>query len=155
MNFNLLSKFDALIIDNSVKNAFNKLQVETSKLIDVLNFLKNNAEFDFDMLISITAVDLGIELGKFELIYDLYSSKNSQCVRISVMLDRNAPHIPSVVSAFKSAYFDECENFDMFGIIFDKNPNLKRLLMPKGWEGYPLRKDYKQDDKRLSWNEVK
>lgn len=155
MNFNVLAKFDAMIIDNSAKNSFCKIQVETSKLPDVLGFLKNNAEFDFDMLVSITAIDLGVELNKFELIYDLYSSKNFQSVRVSVLIDRNAPHVPSVVDVFKSAYFDECENFDMFGIIFDKNPDLKRLLMPKGWEGYPLRKDYRQDDKRLSWNEVK
>lgn len=155
MNFEVLHEFGATVLDNTAKNSFNIIQVESLRLTDLLNFLKNNAEFDFDMLISITAVDLGVELNKFELIYDLYSSKNGQNGRVSVLLDRNAPHVPSVVSVFKSAYFDECEIYDLFGVVFDKNPNLKRLLMPKGWEGYPLRKDYKQEDKRLSWNEVK
>lgn len=155
MNFKVLSQFGAIVQDNSNINSFNKIQVETSKLTDVLNFLKNNAEFDFDMLISITAIDLGLDFSKFELIYDIYSTQTGQNGRVSVLLDRNSSHVPSVVGIFKSAYFDECEIYDLFGIVFDKNPNLKRLLMPKGWEGYPLRKDYKQDDKRLSWNEVK
>lgn len=155
MNFEILNQYGAVVQDNSGKNTFNKIKVDSHKIVDLLNFLKNNAEFDFDMLVSIIAVDLGLDLNQFELIYDLYSSKTHQKSRVSVLLDRNAPHIQSIVNVFKSAYFDECEIFDLFGITFDKNPNLKRLLMPKGWEGYPLRKDYKQVDDRLSWNEVR
>lgn len=155
MNFDILDRFGANVIDNSAKNSFNKIRVKSDMLCDLLNFLKNNAEFDFDMLNTIIAIDLGLEANQFELIYDLYSTKMGQNGRVSVLLDRNSPHVLSIVSIYKSAYFDECEIFDLFGIIFDKNPNLKRLLMPKGWVGYPLRKDYKQDDSRLMWNEVK
>lgn len=130
-----------------------KFFVEPNVLFDTLKHLKNNPEFDFDRLNTIIAVDLGSEVNQFELIYDLYSTNLGQTRRVSVLLDRNAPQIQSVVEIYKSAYFDECEIFDMFGIIFDKNPDLKRLLMPKGWVGYPLRKDYIQDDERLLWSE--
>lgn len=155
MNFDVLTKFGAQIIDTSEINSFIKIRVDSNNLCDLLYFLKNNAEFDFDILNAIIAVDLGVEINKFELIYDLFSTKTSQHGRISVVIDRNSPHMHSVVSIYKSSYFEECEIYDLFGIVFDKNPNLKRLYMPKGWVGYPLRKDYKQDDPRLAWNEVK
>lgn len=139
---------DKIIIE---ENCFPKIRILPSELIDTLNSLKNNAEFSFDRLSTIIAVDL---TDKFELIYDLHSIKTGQSARVSVLIDRDVPKVPSVVEIFKSAYFDECEIFDLFGVDFDKNPNLKRLFMPKGWIGHPLRKDYAQDDPRLNWNEV-
>lgn len=152
MNYDVLKeKFEVNIIKN--EHSFEKIQLKAENLYEVLNFLKNNAEFDFDRLNTIVAIDLGADINKFELIYDLHSATTNRQERISVLIDRNSPKIPSVVDIFKSAYFDECEIFDLFGINFDKNPNLKRLLMPKGWIGYPLRKDYVQADERLVWNE--
>lgn len=155
MNFDVLEKFNIEIIQQ--ENSFGKIRVESSHLCDLLHFLKNNAQYSFDRLNTIIAVDLGVEVNKFELIYDLHSVETGQSGRISVLVDRlsgkNSPHTASVVEIFKSAYFDECEIYDLFGITFDKNPNLKRLLMPKGWIGYPLRKDYQQADERLVWND--
>lgn len=153
MNFDVLKeKFPSIqLIQN--ENSFDKIQVEKIDLINVLNFLKNDAEFDFNRLNTIIAIDLGLDSNKFELIYDLHSLTSGELGRISVLVDRNSPSISSIVNVFKSAYFDECEIFDLFGINFDKNPNLKRLLMPKGWIGHPLRKDYEQIDERLAWNE--
>lgn len=145
--------FDALELINEGNNSFNKIRINSNELCESLNALKNNAEYDFDRLNTIIAIDLGVEVNKFELIYDLHSTKTGLSGRISVLIDRNSPSIPSVVDVFKSAYFDECEIFDLFGIKFDKNPDLKRLLMPKGWIGYPLRKDYVQKDERLAWND--
>lgn len=130
---------------------FEKTSINPNELYAHLSHLKDNAEFDFDRLNMIVAID---NKDNFELIYDLYSTNRGENGRVSVLLDRNAPHIASVVDIYKSAYFDECEIYDLFGIIFDKNPNLKRLLMPKGWVGHPLRKDYEQIDKRLSWSEM-
>ncbi len=131
------------------ENSFDKIRVESSNLYDTLSFLKNNAEFNFNRLNTIIAIDLG---DSFELIYDLHSVNTGNMGHVSVIVDRNMPHVASIVDIYKSAYFDECEIYDLFGITFDNNPNLKRLLMPKGWKGYPLRKDYKQDDERLAWS---
>ena len=133
--------------------SFEKFNVEPFGLIETLNTFKNNAEYDFDRLNTIIAVDLGVESGQIELIYDLYSTNLGSTRRVSVLLDRNAPCVPSIVDIYKSAYFDECEIYDMFGVKFDKNPDLKRLLMPSNWVGHPLRKDYEQSDERLRWNE--
>lgn len=152
MNFEVLEKFN-IEIPAVVGNSFDKIRVESDHLCDLLNFLKNNAQFSFDRLNTIIAVDLGLEAKLFELIYDLHSVQTGQSARISVFVDRESPHVPSVVEIYKSAYFDECEIFDMFGINFDNNPDLKRLLMPNGWIGNPLKKDYEQSDKRLAWNE--
>lgn len=156
MNFDVLKeKFDIEIINN--ENSFEKIRVNSKNIHEILNSLKNNAEFDFDRLNTIIAIDLmsstEADTDKFELIYDLHSSTTNQKVRISVLIDRNSPKVPSVVDVFKSAYFDECEIYDMFGIEFVNNPNLKRLFMPKSWIGHPMRRDYVLDDKRLSWNE--
>lgn len=135
------------------KNSFDKIRVNISNLCETLNYLKTNAKYAYDRLTTIIAVDLGVEKSQIELIYDLYSTSKDKCERISLLVDRNSPHAPSIVDIYKSAYFDECEIFDMFGVVFDNNPDLKRLLMPKGWVGNPLRKDYVQNDERIQWND--
>lgn len=153
MNFDVLKERFPDIEIIKKENSFDKIRIENSKLRDLLKFLKNNAQFTFDRLNTIIAADLGVEAALFELIYDLHSVETGDMGRVSVLTDRNAPHVPSVVDIFKSAYFEECEIYDLFGITFDGNPNLKRLLMPKGWIGHPLRKDYELKDERLSWSE--
>lgn len=151
MNFDVLNeKFSNIEMINA-QNSFDKIRVEALNLVDLLKFLKNNPQFDFDRLNTIIAVDLGVEANQIELIYDLHSTKINKMIRISILIDRNSPRVPSIVEVFKSAYFDECEIYDMFGVTFADNPNLKRLLMPKGWKGHPLRKDYVFDDERLAW----
>ena len=67
-------------------------------------------------------------------------------VRIKVYLPRKNPHIPSVYWIWKGADWQERESYDMYGIIYDGHPNLKRILMPEDWVGWPLRKDYISPD---------
>lgn len=119
-----------------------------SNLCDVLEFLKNAPEYCFDVLTAIVANDLG---DKIELIYQLYSTQTNEKLNISFSCVNSAAQ--SVISVYKSAYFDECEIFDMFGVKFDGNSNLKRLYMPKSWIGNPMLKSYKLNDERLAWNE--
>ena len=149
MDFNILKERFSNIEIITAENTFDKIRVESKDLISVMHFLKNAAEYDFDRLNTIIAVDLGDDS---EVIYDLHSTVIGHKGRISVLIERNSSKIHSVVEIYKSAYFDECEIFDLFGIVFDENPNLKRLFMPKGWIGHPLRKDYEQNDTRLAWN---
>ena len=133
----------------SEDNSFDKIRANSVDIVHLLNTLKNDAAFDYDMLSTFIAVDLG---DKFELIYDLYSTDTNKSLKISVFIDRDCPKSPSVVEVFKSAHFDECEIFDLFGVEFVGNKKLKRLFMPKEWIGHPLRKDYVLEDKRLDWN---
>ena len=116
-----------------------------NRLHDVIKFLKEN--YSFKILKSITAVDLGDEI---ELIYNMFSIEDEEEVLLSVKVKNEAE---SVVDLFESAVAEENEIYDMFGINFIGNDKLKRLYMPEDWEGFPLRKDYVQDDTRLAWND--
>ena len=115
------------------------------RMYDVIKFIKEN--YSYIMLKSITAVDLGEEV---ELIYNLFSVEEEEEVLLSIKVQNEAE---SVVDLFESAKADENEIYDMFGIQFIGNEDLKRLYMPENWEGFPLRKDYIQDDTRLAWND--
>jgi NAD(P)H-quinone oxidoreductase subunit J len=70
------------------------------------------------------------------------SPEKPEEVKVKVFLPRNDPRVPSVYWIWKSADWQERETFDMYGIIYEGHPNLKRILMPEDWVGYPLRKDY-------------
>lgn len=123
----------------------NKIFVDSKKIRDTLVLIKE--KFDYTMLKSITAVDAGDEV---ELIYDLYSIDNEESVIVSTKVQLETESISDI---FGSAQADENEIHDMFGIMFIGNSDLKRLYMPENWNGYPLRKDYVQDDTRLVWND--
>lgn len=142
-NFSILkSKFSNVDLINESKVVVN------SELVQVLDYLKNTTEFDFDILTSIIAIDL---MDKIELIYQLMSSETSETLSVSYYTDNYTA--PTVTDIYKSANFDECEIFDLFGIEFIGNKNLKRLLMPENWVGHPLLKSYVQNDERLVWND--
>ena len=134
------------------KTLFNDSEIIGEKLVikkdllKTLTFIKEN--YKFDMLKNITAID-NQDKG-IELIYQLYSTENEEDVIISISVTENAE---SVTSIFNSAYADEKEIYDLFGIKFLGNNELKRLYMPETWEGHPLKKDYEQNDERLNWNE--
>ena len=141
INFDIIcNRFD------NVQFVDNKLKV-SNNLVEVLEYLKNTPEFDFNMLTSIVAVDMKKHV---ELIYQLFSSKNNNILEVSFDAYASAP---SVISVYKSAYFDECEIFDLFGVDFNGNEKLKRLFMPETWVGNPLLKSYEMNDERLAWNE--
>lgn len=120
--------------------------VVSDNVFNVIDFVKNTYKFDF--LKSITAVDNG-DSG-IELIYRLFNSADEEEVVISTFVKEEAE---SVSSIFDSAVADEKEIYDLFGINFVGNKELKRLYMPEDWEGHPLRKDYVENDERLSWND--
>lgn len=117
-----------------------------SQLKETLDFIKKN--YGFNILKEIIAID-NQERG-IELIYKLYSIDDEENVLISISVDKE---IESVSSIFDSAIADEKEIYDLFGINFVGNAELKRLYMPEGWKGYPLKKDYVEDDERLRWND--
>ena len=110
----------------------------------VLSYLKEHEQFD--VLTDLTAVDLPSDEWQFEVIYILYSFARNEYLRVKVRAEIAPlpPHnfqVPSVTSLFPAANWLEREVFDMFGIDFPGHPNLKRILMPEDWEGFPLRKD--------------
>ena len=130
----------------NVKLASEKIEVEVDDLCPILEYLKITPELSFDMLLSIIAVDY---MNSVELIYPIISTYMNERINLSIKVQTDAK---SVIDLYPSAYFDECEIYDLFGVNFIGNNNLKRLLMPKSWIGHPLRKNYELKDKRLSWN---
>ena len=133
-------------------NIFKESELVGEKIIiktqaaKALEFIKNN--YGFEILKEIIAVDNQEE--GIELIYKLYSFEDDEDVLISTFVVNEAE---SVSKIFDSAIADEKEIYDLFGVNFIGNAELKRLYMPEDWKGNPLRKDYVEDDERLSWND--
>ena len=120
--------------------------LKKQNLLSVCDQLHKNSAFYFDMLSCVTGVDNGVEAGTMEVIYHLYSIPFNHSLALKVMLPRENPEVESVVSIWKSANWLEREVYDMFGISFKNHPDLRRILMPSDWKGYPLRKDYKHEE---------
>ena len=110
----------------------------------VAKFLKNDADLQFDYFSDVRGVDYLLEERepRFEAVYQLYSIDHQHSIRVRVGIDEDNPSVPTVSDLWKGALYPEQELFDMFGIIFDGHPDLRRLLMPEDWEGHPQRKDY-------------
>ena len=132
-------------ISNDCELIDDKIVVKQN-LVKIINFVKTN--YHFDILKEIIAVDKNEE--GIELIYKLYSTENEENVLISTLITNE---VESISSVFDSAVADEKEIFDLFGIKFIGNDELKRLYMPESWKGHPLRKNYTENDERLSWND--
>jgi NADH-quinone oxidoreductase subunit C len=116
------------------------LLVKTGSLLELAAYLKNTAGFEFDYLNFITAVDY---YSYFEVVYHLTSLKHNHSIFIKARCyDRASPSLPSVVSLWQGADFQEREIFDLFGINFEGHPDLKRIFLWEGFAGYPLRKDF-------------
>ena len=121
--------------------------VDKYELLNICHRLWGHPKTYFDQLSCITGIDNGPEAGTMEVIYTLYSIPFNISIQLQVILERSNPEIESVSSIWKSANWLEREIFDMYGIIFIKHPDLRRILMPGDWVGFPLRKDYKEPDK--------
>ncbi len=129
------------------------LVLKPEDLLRVVNFLKESAEFKMDYLSSITAVDY---LEFLESVYHLYSAdKKTGPIVLKVRVPRDNPKIPSLVPVFRGAEFQEREAYDMMGIQYEDHPDLRRIFMWEGFDGWPLRKDYIPEDADvLEWEDV-
>lgn len=107
-------------------------------------FLKESEKYRMDYLSSVTGADY---LTFLECVYHLYSmEERSGCLVLRVRTNREQPKIPSLVPIYRGAEFQEREAYDMYGIVFEKHPDLRRIFMWDGFEGFPMRKDYVQED---------
>lgn len=117
-------------------------------LIRVGEFLKSNEGGAYVFLTDETAVDYPKREKRFEIVYQLYSFRLNNRLRLKVMAGENET-VPSVSALWPTANWLEREVYDMFGVQYEGHPDLRRILLPDGWTGYPLRKDcdiLKQDD---------
>jgi NADH-quinone oxidoreductase subunit C len=120
--------------------------IHPSDLKGVCKNLFQNPSTFFDMLSCLTVVDNGPEAGTLEVIYNLYSIPFNHHLALKLVVGRDGAEVDSVEQVWKTANWHEREAYDMFGIKFRGHPDLRRILLPADWEGYPLRKDYKQQE---------
>mgnify|MGYP001436842777 CR=1 FL=1 len=120
------------------------IHVRPERLRDIAFFLRDHEHISLNHLTDVTAVDmLNLRTApRFDVVVHLYSIRNRVRVRLKAGIDDGQP-VPSLVPVWNGANWLERECYDMFGIVFEGHPNLRRILLPDDWdEGHPLRKDY-------------
>ena len=117
--------------------------VPVSQLADIMLDLKES--FGFDFLTNLTAVDY---LEHFNVVYNISRTTGPEMIHIITKIDRKEPQVPSMVSIWGGAIWQEREAYDLLGIIFTGHPNLKRILLDDNWEDHPLRRDFQWEGGR-------
>ena len=138
LDTDLASRFPEAVTPDSRKG-YEGFMVKAANLIEVVTFLRD--ELGYDYLASVTGVDY-LPDGKMEVVYHLFKSTGGPALVLHVQTPRDNPVLPSLVPVYPGADFQERETWDMLGIYFDGHPDLRRILMWEGFEGYPLRKDW-------------
>ncbi len=141
-----LGEFIELTLGDKVKGwsvAYGDLTLNVSheQIISVLRFLRDDARCRFVALVDICGVDWPAREKRFDVVYHLLSPVQNLRIRVKVQTDETTP-IPSVIPIFRGAEWFEREAYDMYGILFTGNPDLRRLLTDYGFDGFPLRKDF-------------
>jgi NADH:ubiquinone oxidoreductase subunit C len=133
--------------DAEARDDVNKpsVRVPLARLLPLLERLRSDEELSFDFLLAHTAVDW-IEESRFELMYVLYSTVHGHYLVVSCDLPRVNPVAPTASRIWPIAEWQEREVYDLFGIQYDEHPDLRRLFLEDDWKGFPLRKDYKDED---------
>ena len=126
--------------DSIVESGADYLLVDSGSLLDTMTFLKNTPELNFEYLNYITSVDC---FDYFEIVYQFTSFEHNHSLVVKARCyDRENPALPSVISLWQGADFQEREIYDLMGIRFEGHPNMKRIFLWDGFPGHPLRKDY-------------
>jgi len=134
---------DPVVDENASPKA---IKIQALDLVKVCKALHANPLTYFDSLSCVTGIDNGTQAGTMEVVYNLYSIPFNTHLMLKVILPRDQAEVESVSSIWRTADWLEREVFDMYGIHFKNHPDLRRILMPADWEGYPLRKDYKHQE---------
>ncbi|GAC1393951.1 MAG: NADH-quinone oxidoreductase subunit C [Polyangiales bacterium] len=120
-------------------------QIQGWKVEEVARFLRDDADLKFDWLECLTGVDYP-DKKQIHVVYHCYSYSRKQRFVMKAFLDREDPTIPTVTFVWSCANWQEREAFDLLGVLFEGHPDLRRLLLPDDWEGFPLRKDFVESD---------
>ncbi|TWI96324.1 NADH-quinone oxidoreductase subunit C [Mucilaginibacter frigoritolerans] len=145
----LVEKFGANVITGEETSGLqHALLIEPDMIGQVCLELRNNTNTYFDFLSSITGVDYGTEINRFGVVYHLASIPFQTQLTLKISKENNRclnelPSFPSITAVYGTANWHEREAYDLTGIFFEGHPDLRRILLPDDWEGYPLRKDYK------------
>ncbi len=137
----IVSKFQSSILDWHFAGDELVVEVVLKDLHKLLAYLKEDKVCLFEQMMDVTAVDYPQRAARFDIVYNLLSLTHNQRIRVKAKLKEDE-HVQSVCDLWKCANWWEREVWDMFGIIFDDHPDLRRILTDFGFEGHPLRKDF-------------
>ncbi|MBW7887727.1 MAG: NADH-quinone oxidoreductase subunit C [Bacteroidetes bacterium] len=118
------------------------VQLKKEDIVAVCTFLRDDSDCFFNYCVDVCGADAYTPEKRFEVIYNLYSLAHNHRIRLKTFVEEDDLHTPSVSSVWESAEWPEREAYDMFGIIFDGNKDMRRMYMPEDFEYYPLRKDF-------------
>jgi len=117
--------------------------VPREHIIEACSLLKTTPGLDFDLLTDLCGFDRGPEEEpRFEVNYHLFSTTRYHRLRLKVVLNEEDPHVATVTGVWRTANWHERETYDLFGVVFDGHPDLRRILLPEDWQGHALRKDF-------------
>jgi NADH-quinone oxidoreductase subunit C len=137
----LRDRFPGVIVDAKTEGVLDPwIRVSPDRIAEIAAFLRDDERLAFDSLMCLSGVDY-ME-GRLGVVYHLDSTTRRHKITLKVEVPVVHPHCQSVDEVWKTAGWHEREVFDLFGIVFDGHPDLRRILLPDDWEGYPLRKDY-------------
>jgi NADH-quinone oxidoreductase subunit C len=111
-------------------------------IVEVCRFLKEESQLQFDLLADLCGIDMYTPTKRFGVIYNLYSLKNKHRLRLKTFVEEEDPKLPTVTTVWGTANWHERETYDMFGVVFEGHPDLRRVYMPDEFEYFPLRKDF-------------
>jgi len=136
----IVMRINAFCVDSNSKSIGNDIYITHISVNDVIKFLKEDSELDFNFLTSITAVDY---VEYIEIIYHLLSlHQNHRIILKTKCYEIYNPIVPSISDLWKGAELQEREIWDLMGVVFSGHPNMKRVLLWEGFDGHPLRRDY-------------
>ena len=119
------------------------ITVARENIVAACEFLKQAPGLEFNFLADLCGVDRGPEEEpRFEVNYHLFSTTKHHRVRLKVLLNEDDAIVPTVTGVWRTANWHERETYDLFGVIFDGHPDLRRILLPDDWQGHALRKDF-------------
>lgn len=143
----LKEKFERLLVETHSEHGDDTAIIKKDGIFSVAEFLKTEHELDYNFLMDVTAVDrLHMrQTPRFEVVYHFYSLTHNCRVRVKAQVPENDIVVPSLSSLYGIANWMEREVYDMYGITFSGHPDLRRILLYEGFEGFPLRKDFPVD----------
>jgi NADH-quinone oxidoreductase subunit C len=147
----LKSQYGSGIKESSTYVGQKYLVVDSSIIYEILLRMRDDELFDY--CVDITAVHYPKREAQFDIVYILYSFHDNERVRVKAQI-KDGETLRSAVGIWETANWLEREVFDMFGISFDGHPGLKRILLPDGWKGHPLRKDYPILQQDQEWVQI-
>jgi len=137
----LKEKFPASVLEVKTFRDEVNVTVQKKDIFEICKFLHSDPDLLYHLLTDLCGLDFFPQIPRFGVVYLLCSLKNNQRLRLKTRVEENES-IPSVESIWKVANWYEREVYDLFGIPFENHPDLRRILLWDGYEGYPLRKDY-------------